>query len=60
MKKEVKTPEEKTRPTSRNKPKRQLGAYGNTIKISDGFDAPLPDEILDLFDGGNTRREKKK
>jgi hypothetical protein len=60
MKKEVKTPEEKTRPTSRNKPKRELGGYGDTIKISDDFDAPLPDGILDLFDGGNTRRKKEK
>jgi antitoxin (DNA-binding transcriptional repressor) of toxin-antitoxin stability system len=47
-------------PVSKNKPKRQLGGYGDTIKISDDFDAPLPDEILDLFDSGNTRTKKKK
>jgi hypothetical protein len=47
MKKEMKTPEEKNRATS--KPMRQLGAYGNTVKISDDFDDPLPDEILDYL-----------
>jgi prevent-host-death family protein len=30
--------------------KRSLGAYGDTIKIADDFDAPLPDEILDAFE----------
>jgi prevent-host-death family protein len=47
-------------PVSRNKPKRQLGAYGDTIKIADDFDAPLPDEFLDLFEGRNGRAKKKK
>jgi len=32
-----------------HKPKRKLGIYGDTIQISDDFDAPLPDEILDAF-----------
>jgi prevent-host-death family protein len=30
--------------------KRSLGAYGDTIKIADDFDAPLPDDILDAFE----------
>jgi prevent-host-death family protein len=41
------------------KAKRQLGFYGDTIKIPDDFDAPLPDEILDAFEG-RTRRIKKR
>jgi len=36
---------------------RKLGIFGDTIKISDDFDAPLPDEILDAFEG---RRRRKK
>lgn len=39
--------------------KRQLGFYRDAIKISDDFDAPLPDEILDAFEG-RTRRKRKK
>ena len=41
------------------KAKRQLGFYGDTIKLPDDFDAPLPDEILDAFEG-RTRRIKKR
>jgi prevent-host-death family protein len=40
------------------KPKRQLGAYGDTIKIADDFNGPLPDEILDLFEGRRRRKRK--
>jgi prevent-host-death family protein len=39
--------------------KRQLGAYGDTIKIADDFDAPLPDEILDAFEGVPPKKRKK-
>ncbi len=46
-------------PMSKQKPKRQLGAYGDTIWIADDFDAPLPDEILDAFEGKVTRKRKK-
>ncbi len=46
-------------PVSKRKPKRQLGAYGDTIWIADDFDAPLPDEILDAFEGKVTRKKKK-
>jgi prevent-host-death family protein len=41
------------------KPVRKLGIYGDTIKIADDFDAPLPDEILDLFEGRQPRKRKK-
>jgi prevent-host-death family protein len=41
------------------KPMRKLGAYRDTLKIPDDFDAPLPDEILDLFEGRRPRRRKK-
>jgi len=41
------------------KPLRKLGAYGDTIKIADDFDAPLPDGILDLFEGRRSRKRKK-
>jgi prevent-host-death family protein len=47
-------------PVRTHKVKRQLGAYGDTIKIADDFDAPLPDDLLDLFDGGAKRATKKK
>jgi prevent-host-death family protein len=46
-------------PVSTQKPKRQLGAYGDTIKIADDFDAPLPDEILEAFEGRIRRKRKK-
>lgn len=46
-------------PVSSRKAVRQLGAYGDTIKISEDFDAPLPDEILDAFEGRRARRKTK-
>ena len=46
-------------PVSAKKPKRKLGMYRDLIKIADDFDAPLPDEILDAFEG-RPRRTKKK
>lgn len=47
-------------PVSTAKGKRVLGAYGDTIKIADDFDAPLPDEILDAFEGADEPIESKK
>jgi prevent-host-death family protein len=44
---------------SAGKSKRKLGFFGDTIKIADDFDAPLPDEILDAFEGRKPRRRKK-
>jgi prevent-host-death family protein len=46
-------------PVCSGKPKRQLGFYGDTIKIADDFNAPLPDEILDAFEGRVRRKRKK-
>lgn len=46
-------------PVSEGKAKRQLGFYRDTIKIADDFDGPLPDEILDLFEGRKPRRSRK-
>jgi prevent-host-death family protein len=45
-------------PVPAQKHKRQLGAYGDSIKIADDFDGPLPDEILDLFEGRRRRKRK--
>jgi prevent-host-death family protein len=41
------------------KPIRKLGIFGDTIKIPDDFDAPLPDEILELFEGRPRGKRKK-
>jgi prevent-host-death family protein len=40
-------------------PVRKLGIYRDTLKIPDDFDAPLPDEILDLFEGREPKNSKK-
>jgi prevent-host-death family protein len=46
-------------PPATGKPKRQLGAYGDTIKIAGDFDDPLPDEILDAFEGMESQPPRK-
>jgi prevent-host-death family protein len=46
-------------PVPAEKPIRKLGIYGDTIKIGDDFDAPLPDEVLDAFEGRRRRKKKK-
>lgn len=46
-------------PVSGHKPKRKLGAYGDTIKIADDFDATLPDEVLGAFEGRTLRTRRK-
>ena len=33
------------------KPQRKLGALKGQVWIADDFDAPLPDDLLDLFEG---------
>jgi len=50
MKKRVKKIKKKS---ARRQPKRgrKLGVYAGKITIPDDFDAPLPDEILDAFEG---------
>jgi prevent-host-death family protein len=39
--------------------KRRLGFYEGKLTIPDDFDAPLPDEILDAFEGKVKPRRKK-
>jgi len=46
-------------PVLSRKPVRQLGAYRGLLKIRDDFDAPLPDEILDAFEGRKPTRKAK-
>jgi len=46
-------------PVSTHPSKRKLGAYGDTIKIADDFDAPLADEVLDAFEGRAVRKQKQ-
>ncbi len=46
-------------PVREEKTVRELGIYGDTLKIADDFDAPLPDDILDLFEGRQPRKRKK-
>ena len=46
-------------PVEAQKAKRQLGFYGDAIKIPDDFNAPLPDEILDAFEGKTKQRRRK-
>lgn len=38
-------------PIFASKPKRKPGSLKGKIKIAKDFDAPLPDEILDQFEG---------
>lgn len=38
-------------PLAITKPKRTPGLYKGKITITDDFDAPLPDDILDDFEG---------
>ena len=45
-------------PVSAPQPVRKLGVLRDMIKIADDFDAPLPDEILDLFEGRRPTKRK--
>ncbi len=38
---------------------RQLGMYRDRVWIADDFDAPLPPEILDAFEGKPSKRKRK-
>jgi len=38
-------------PLSQQKPARQPGGWTGAVAISDDFDAPLSDELLDAFEG---------
>lgn len=46
-------------PLSAPKPKRRLGIFRDKIEISDDFNAPLPEDISDLFEGKDTQARKK-
>ena len=39
--------------------RRQLGMYRDRVWIADDFDAPLPDEILDAFEGRAPKRKRR-
>jgi prevent-host-death family protein len=38
-------------PLIRQKHKRKLGALAGKLRIPEDFDAPLPDEVVDAFEG---------
>ncbi len=38
---------------------RKLGVFRNQMIIPDDFDAPLPDDIVDAFEGKPRRRRKE-
>lgn len=39
-------------PIEQKKKPRKLGIWKGKVKLADDFDAPLPDELLDLFYNG--------
>ena len=45
------TPIARLVPAGRTRPKRLLGADAGLIAVPDDFDAPLPDDVLDAFEG---------
>lgn len=38
-------------PMLEDRPKRRLGTLRGRVSMSEDFDAPLPDDLLDLFEG---------
>jgi prevent-host-death family protein len=38
-------------PLAGPQPKRRLGALAGKLRVPEDFDAPLPDEVLDAFEG---------
>jgi prevent-host-death family protein len=46
-------------PVVRNGGGRLLGMFRGKFVVPDDFDAPLPDEILDAFEGKEKRSRKK-
>jgi prevent-host-death family protein len=38
-------------PLAPSRPKRRLGILAGRMKVPEDFDAPLPDDILDAFEG---------
>jgi hypothetical protein len=41
------------------KTRRVLGIFRGQFTVPDDFDAPLPDDLLDLFEGRKPKRSKK-
>ena len=39
--------------------RRKLGIFRGEFTVPDDFDAPLPDEVLDLFEGRKTKNVRK-
>jgi prevent-host-death family protein len=46
-------------PVPREKSGRILGILRGEFTVPDDFDAPLPDELLDLFEGRKPKRARK-
>jgi prevent-host-death family protein len=38
-------------PLAEKRPKRRLGGLAGKVRIPEDFDAPLPDDVLDAFEG---------
>jgi hypothetical protein len=43
----------------RKKAERVLGIFRGQFTVPDDFDAPLPDDLLDLFEGRKPKRTRK-
>ncbi len=46
-------------PVPATKTPRVLGIFRGQFSVPDDFDAPLPDELLDLFEGRKKKRSRK-
>jgi prevent-host-death family protein len=46
-------------PVPRKKAERVLGIFRGQFTVPDDFDAPLPDDLLDLFEGRKPKRTRK-
>jgi prevent-host-death family protein len=46
-------------PVPPEKPKRFLGMFHGQFSVPEDFDAPLPDDLLDLFEGRKPKRSKR-
>jgi len=46
-------------PVETEKTTRKLGAFRDQINIPDNFDAPLPENVMKLFEGKRPRAKKK-
>jgi prevent-host-death family protein len=46
-------------PVTANKAQRTLGIFRGKFSVPDDFDAPLPEDLLNLFEGRTKKRSKK-